>query len=333
MIQPLRIPFVVFLAAISASVAAAQANVRYYRYALSLRSQETTYSVEVPEGAHGHHFEVETDAQGRIVRAASIRYGQKEGEILYHFAGDSKLADGYETYRAGEKTGRTEIQRNAHGDWVRADSFTVAGTRTGYTVYSYGPDSVEVTSYMADGKPTQVWINSYSAKGTLTGGIEYPNPVDGGFHVDVNYDESTGLKKTRRQIRDGNVENSGTFTYDADGEEIRQDAFNASGQWFAAGEYRDGLVTRRLYHFGKELHYAYDDQRRLKETKLLLNDALVCRFVYERLADGTVKRTLALGPDGTLWAEYPDQEIWEVDNFGQPISGKSVVMHKAGRWY
>jgi hypothetical protein len=109
--------------------------------------------------------------------------------------------------------------------------------------------------------------------------------------------------------------------------------FDPAGHWFAAAELVSGLTTKRLYDSSKELRYSYDERRRVKETMLLYNDMLVCRFTYDRLADGTAKRTLAFGPDGALWAEYPDMEVVDVRQNGHPINGRPAIINRAGNWY
>src|SRR5437762_9584167 len=65
---------------------------------------------------------------------------------------------------------------------------------------------------------------------------------------------------------------------------------------------------------------------------LSLHDALpiFCRFTYDRLADGTATRTLAFGPDGALWAEYPDMEVVDVRQNGHPINGRPAIINKIG---
>ena len=123
------------------------------------------------------------------------------------------------------------------------------------------------------------------------------------------------------------------FHYDDDGDLVRQDMFDPDGNWFAAAELVDGLTTRRLYDSSKELRYSYDERRRIKETTLFFQDRLVCRFLYDRLSNGTVKRTRAFGPDGALWAEYPDMEVVDVRQNGHPINGRPAIIKKAGDWY
>jgi hypothetical protein len=300
---------------------------------LLTRGQESTYTTELPSEARGRYHAVETDAQGRITRDAVIRDGQKISERVYSFAPDGQAASEYETFTGPEKTGRVRILRNPDGFRTREDYFTVNGVLTGYTLYTYRTDSVEATSYTSDGKRRSVNVSFYSPKDILTRAISYSNPDDQRFHVDSDFDDRTGLRKGSMQFEDGNLSNSGLFNYDEDGDLVRQDIFDPAGHWFAAAELVNGLTTKRLYDSSKELRYIYDERRRVRETTLFYNEMLVCRFTYDRLADGTARRTLAFGPDGALWAEYPDMEVVDVRQNGHPINGRPAIINKAGNWY
>ena len=328
-----RLLFLALISSIDPSVANAQAGVHYYRYELLTRSQESQYVTEVPAGASGRHHVVETDAQGRITRTVVIRDGQKVSQRAYSFAPDDKAASEYDTFTGSEKSGRVTIQRNASGERTREDYFTVSGAATGYTLYSYRADSVEATSYTVEGKKRAVNVSFYSPQDILARAINYSNPDDQGFYVDSDFDDRTGLRKGSTQFENGNLTNSGLFNYDDDGDLIRQDIFDPAGHWFAAAELVNGLTTKRLYDSSKELRYSYDERRRVKETTLFYNEMLVCRFTYDRLADGTTKRTLAFGPDGELWAEYPDMEVVDVRQNGRPINGRPAIINKTGNWY
>lgn len=321
------------IASITPSVATAQAGVHYYRYELLTRSQEPQYVTEVPAASRGRHNAVETDALGRIIRTAVIRDGQKISERLYSFAPDDRNTNEYDTFTGSEKTGRVKIQRNPSGERIREDYFTVSGAATGYTLYSYSADSVEATSYTFEGRKRAVNVSYYSPQGILTRSINYSNPDDQSFHVDSDFDDRTGLRKGSTQFEGGNLTNSGLFNYDDDGDLVRQDMFDPAGHWFAAAELVNGLTTKRLYDSSKELRYSYDERRRVKETTLFYNEMLVCRFTYDRLPDGTTKRTVAFGPDGEQWAEYPDMEIVDVRQNGQPINGRPAIINKTGLWY
>jgi hypothetical protein len=328
-----RLVLLAFIGAISPPAASGQTSVHYYRYEMMTRAQEFVYANEVPSDTRGRQNAVETDTLGRITRTAVIRDGQKISERVYSFAPDGKAASGYETFTGAEETGRVRIQRNGDGGRTREDYFTVNGVLTGYTLFSYRADSVETTSYTSDGQKRAVNVSFYSPTGILTRAITYSNPDDQSFHVDSDFDERTGLRKGSTQFESGNLSNSGLFDYDDSGDLVRQDVFDPAGRWFAAAELVDGLTTKRLYDSSKELRYSYDERRRVKETTLFYNDMLVCRFSYDRLPDGTAKRTLAFGPDGALWAEYPDMEIVDVRQNGQPINGRPAIINKPGNWY
>ena len=328
-----RLLFLVLIAPIFPSIASGQAGVHYYRYELLTRPQESQYVAEVPPGATGRYHEVETDAEGRITRTAVVRDGQKISQRVYSFAAAASAPTEYDTFTGSEKSGRVKIQRNTAGDRTREDYFTVGGAATGYTLYSYGAESVEATSYTVEGKKSAVNVSFYSQMGIRTRAISYSNPDDQGFHVDSDFDMKTGLRKGSTQFEGGNLSNSGLFNYDDDGDLIRQDVFDPAGHWFAAAELVNGLTMKRLYDSSKELRYSYDERRRVKETTLFYNEMLVCRFTYDRLPDGTPTRTFAFGPDGALWAEYPDMEVVDVRQNGQPINGRPAIINKVGNWY
>jgi hypothetical protein len=262
-----------------------------------------------------------------------MRAGRSVSARVYSYAPDGKHSTGYDIFTGQDKTGRVVIQRNSNGDRTREDFFTVGGDATGHNIFSYGAESVEATSYSADGKVKTLNISYYSPKGLLTRSVNYSNPQDRGFHVDSDFNERTGLRKGSSQFEGGNLSSSALFDYDDDGDVIRQDVFDPAGNWFAATEVVNGLTMKRIYGSSKELRYTYDEGRRVKETRLFYNEMFVCRFTYDRLADGTPTRTLAFGPDGALWAEYPDMEVVDVRQNGRPINGRPAIISKAGDWY
>ena len=328
-----RIIALAIAAGITCALANGQTNVHRYRYELWTRSQDPTFANEVPPDAAGQYYSVETDAQGRIARVAVIRDRKSISEDAYYFGPGDKAANEFESFRGSEKTRRTKIQRNETSEITREDYYTVAGVLPGYALYSYRVDSVVKAVYTSEGKRKTIFVCSYSPKGTLARSIVFSNPNDQNFHNDVDYDDSTGLMRLRKQFTGGKLDNIGLFTYNANGDEIRQDVYNAAGKRYATTESPDGLVTKRMYAGGEESRFTYDDKRLLKETALFYKGAFVCRFVYDRLPDGTVKRTQALGPQGDLWAEYPDQCVVDVRRDGSPINGEPAIIHKKANWY
>jgi len=98
------------------------------------------------------------------------------------------------------------------------------------------------------------------------------------------------------------------------------------------------LETSTLFKWAtgesEERRPTFDAARLRKETKFYRNGTLITTFVYDRFPNGTVRRTLALGPNGELMAEYPDLVVTTVDGDGHPIdhpdSGK---IYKIGKWF
>jgi hypothetical protein len=279
---------------------------------------------------------VETDGKKRITRIAQLRNGQKISEEFYRFAANAKLPSEYESFTAGEKTGVSRIQRDSAGNRVREDNFTAGGTLTGYEVYSYSPDHVEEIDYTSDGKKDGYSIFYYSSNGTLVRRIRHP-PADPPMYLDTQVDEGTGLRKSLQQFNDGKLNNTVSFAYNADSDLVRQDFYDADHKWLGADEFSDNLKTKRIYKAEeggtKELRYTYDEKRWYKESALYYKGVFVCKLLYDRLPDGTAKRTLALGPNGELWAEYPDAQVIDVTQNGNDAIGRKSVIHKTGNWW
>jgi len=334
-----RIFFAAFVVA-AAATASAPVNIRNYRYKLSTRSQEPEFAAEISpsDRVAGAHYEVEADVQGRTTRIAVMRDGQKLSETLFRFARDAKLPSEFENFEAGEKTGIVRIQRNEAGNRVREDYLMLGGTPTDHVEYSYTPDHVEKDFYTTDGKKSEYSILYYSTKGTLARNITYYSPFDPGRRTEWEYDDGTGLAKSRQQFLDGKLSVMVSYTYNGDGGLVRTDAYNSNHVWFAADEFNDELRTKRIYkdeRGTKEMRITYDEKRLLKESALYYKDVFICRLVYERFPNGTVKRTLALGPDGEVWAEYPDYEVFDVKRNGESTEAKlpGSVIHKTGAWW
>jgi len=317
--------------------AAAQNTVRHYRYSLHTRSQDLRFAQEVPASVSGNQFVVEMDAEGRIVSVSSVRNGKTTARRVYRFATGQKLASGYESFDGDDPAGRVEIQRNAVGDRTRENNYTLAGTLTGYATYTYLTETVEQKNYNPEGKLKSRALYSYSPRGIMITQEFYSNPDEKLNHVDAEYDEGTGLAKATKQFRNGALLNSRSLTYNTDNDLIREDSYDPHGKPYVFRELADGLNVRKVYksadEITKELRYTYDDKRRLKQTDLYSKGSSICRFIYDRMPDGTVKETRALGPKGELWAEYPDQEIMDVERDGKPINGIGATVYKVGNWW
>lgn len=334
-----RILIAAFLVAIAASAASAQVNIRNYRYKVLTRSQEPEFSAEILSTVpvHQTHYEVEADAQGRTARFAVVRDGEKLSETSFRFEGEAKLPNEFENSEAGEKTGVVRIQRDAAGNRVREDHLLLGGTLAEHVDYSYSTDHVEEDSFTREGLKSEYSLLYYSPKGTLIRNIKY-YADNTGRRTEWEYDDATGLEKSRQQFIGGKLTVAISYTYNANGSLTRSDAYNSNHVWFAADEFTDELRTKRIYkdeRGTKEIELAYDEKRWLTESTLTFNKVFICKFVYDRFPNGTVKWTNALGPKDELMAEYPNYEVFDVKRNGESTEMKlpGSVIHKTGNWW
>ena len=80
------------------------------------------------------------------------------------------------------------------------------------------------------------------------------------------------------------------------------------------------VVEGRRYRV-QEARYAYDGQP-------------IFTLVYGRLADGRVVRSVARGPDGAVWAEYPDVYVEYVEPTGEAVDRPGVAkIYRKGPWW
>jgi hypothetical protein len=326
--------------ALGSSPAAAQA--RSYRHWLSTRADtQQVFTGEVPGGAStpGGYYLVETDPTGRVTRVSSFQDGKKTGVTEFQFSAGARWFTAYDDYAAtGEKTGSVKVQRNGKGETVRYDHFTVSGDLTGYSARSAGGVSgagIEWTTYKQDGKAADRYVDFYSPRGLLIEQQWYP---DATTNYDAKMEEMTGLAQSRQKLVNDSLVSSNKYTYDSNGSRTRDDIYGQDGVWYGAREYAGGLINRVFYRFRdsstKEMRYTYDDKQLTKEIKLSVNGQPICTFTFDRLSDGTVKRTLAVGPDGSLYAEYPNLFVTDVSRQGQALDHPDVaVIHKTGDWW
>jgi antitoxin component YwqK of YwqJK toxin-antitoxin module len=323
------------LLALVVPFACVRADVHRYRYEITGRSGEPMFAVELPPdiSPSGPWYEVETDSLARLARVAEMRGAMKENETVCHYLGKSLFSYSADTYQLGEHTGLLKYQRNEKGYRTRTDGFTVIGEPTGYSVRLYNGDNIEDIRYSADGKPVVRYFYYYSDKDVLTRYRRYMGSAYDDYLVDL----VTGVATSRKKFEDNKLQATSVYTYDENGEVVRQAVYNPDGTPFGAFEYSQGLIVRKNFQLTngtkEESMITYDEKRRAKEAKFSVNGKLVCTFVYDRLPDGTVKRTRALGPDGALWAEYPDRDVNQVEKNGQASNRNDAILHRIGNWW
>jgi hypothetical protein len=333
----LKVFFAGAVLAASVSPAWGQTTVHCYRHVISTKIGDDEYRDEVPncDKASGGYAKVERDTQNRIVSVTGLRDGKVTGKTRNKYAGTAALPYGDEDWQDGELKGTTHYERNATGLTTRAESRTAQGVLTGYTVYSDTPEYLEFFSYGSDGNRTGHGREYYSPQGLLIRSISYMGQDSG--YIDKLWDEQTGLALSAKQFKNGNLLYTDKYSYGPEGDLVRMDGYRTDGTWFAADEYQHGLRSKRIYKMAnganKEIRYTYDEKRWLAKAEVVYQDKLICALKYDRAEDGTVRRTLAVGPDGSLWAEYPAPAVFDIESSGSAVNRTDGTIHHSGNWW
>ena len=310
------------------------ADTTYYRRELQDRFPGTRFVEEVPARSGGNYYRIERDNAGRITRETWFRNGAPTGsEYIYSFEGNAELPSGYRYFEAGEEKGRTHYTRDTRGNVIRAESYTVGGTLSSYSTLQYLSDELTVIhGFAPDGKEISRGESHYSSAGILIRSRSY-NVPDLSSYVDRVYDVGTGRVTSATQFTGGKVSVRSSYAFNADGDVVREDAYDADGSFFASEEFSDDLAIRRRYSDGKELRYTWDAHRRRVGTEVWFGGRLICRLTYDRLPNYIVTRTIAVGPNGDLWAEYPNKQVIDIDEDGMPSQGGETKILKTGKWW
>lgn len=319
--------------------AQARADVQYFRFSISTyQPGPPKYTGQLPSPkTKGGVYEVTRDALKRVSHVAIYRDGKKLTETVYQYTGSAKLSSGYKFYRNGALEESGKYQRDASGQVSRADYYTAQGTLTGYWTGTHTPAEIDGTSYSDKGTVTSHSQSFYDSKGFLIR-AKYYETADNTIYYDTKYDPASGLSMSQSKWDKGKQVSEERYSHDSYGDLTRIDVFDpATNKPYGRKEYSDGLRRKDSYNFTdgstKEIDYIYDSQRILSSAKMLANGTLVCTFTFDRLPDGTIKRTLATGADGQLWAEYPDNQVTNVYNDGTSVDNKPGTIYKTGKWY
>ena len=314
------------------------ADVRWYRYALELRSGDTRYVTPLePTVVDGRRYRVDTDARGRTTRVATFVGPRKVAEVAYRFGGGERWARGYDFWAAdGEQTTTVKIQRDEHGRRARQEFFLLDGRLTTYRVRTYTDGGVESAQFTAAGKQEGRTVLAYSAEDVLTRARWYPG--DPSTYYDTEFDAQTGLSKGRRKYRNGVLDSSSREIHDGGGLVTRSIHYNAEGRPFGVTDFADGLKVISRYALADgsslEVRFSHDDKRRTRETRYSYDGRHICTLVYERLPNGRVVRSMALGPNGDVWAEYPDLYVEYIERSGEAVDRPGVAkIYKKGPWW
>ena len=316
----------------------AQAAERYYRDTAGLKlSPPGRFLGEVsPEATRdGVYFGVTTDAYGRITRTVRLEDGAPTEQSEFSYQGARPWPDRELDYNHGTPTGTRVFRRNAAGEVVHGESFDASGARTGFWSEAFTANRSEGVAFTGDGKPSSDWTAYYAPGGARTRLVSHnagSNRTD-----ETDYDEK-GLVKSERILENGALISTQRYSYDYNDDLVRNDIYDNRGVWYGADSYDHDRMAKKQYKLAdgttEEVDYIYDAKGWAESAQQYVNGNLVCSFRYEHHADGTMKRTLATGPDGTLWGEYPDIQVFIVDQTGHVFGRANLgTILKDGNWW
>jgi antitoxin component YwqK of YwqJK toxin-antitoxin module len=310
---------------------------RYYRNSVDVRTgSPSKYVIEVPESAamHGGYYKVTTDDGGRVTRVIFLHDGKPASETVYKY-GDGKLPSEAQTSTNGAVTGLTKITRDSSGQPIRTDHFTAQGALTGYTLAKYFGDRSDSENFTADGHRRWRSQSYYDSSGIMVRSTTHTEGISA--DQEKTYDPLRGIEKSSKQFLNGKLQLSRVNTYDPNDDLVRQDLYDEKERWYGALTYENNHLVKRFYKFldghTQETTLKYDANGWRARGQQTRDGKLICSFVYEYLPDGTIKRTIALGADGSLWAEYPDLNVSVVGQDGHPPNSTAGTVHKKGKWW
>jgi hypothetical protein len=316
----------------------ASAAEHYYRDGIRTRlAWPLRYLTEVPASAttHGGYIKVETDAEGRIVRTTFLWDGQPVDSDVLNYSGDARLPDHTRHFAAGVLTGVTAFTRDTDGQPTRVEFYTDQGVLTGYATNTFFSDHADGASFTPEGVRKARWQAYFSPDGAEIRRLTYF--AEGDSYIEEQFDPTRGVEASMKKYVNGKVRIAYVDTYDADDDLIRRDMYNENNAWYGAEYYERNLQTKGLYKFSsgeiREIRYSYDPRRWATSTQQFEDGVLVCTFLFERFPNGTIKRTIAQGPDSSLWAEYPNLMVVEVNRSGHPPGSTAGVIYKVGDWW
>jgi hypothetical protein len=323
---------------LSAGAPAQAGSVAYYRYNLYTCGPVPEFAEPVSPGVSGTYYGVERDTRGRVVALAVWRNGRVLTRRIYHYSSDQQGFSSTDEYTGTVQTGRTVLKYNADGFVIRVDYFDAAGARTGYVTVDVVAQGGTKNVYTAEGRLKTVRKYHCSVAGRVVAVTEYERPDDRGEYMVCEYNENTALNSVCEQYWDGKLDVVISSIYGANGDQTSMIASTADGTAIATEEYSDARRTLRRYvenssTAGLELRDHYNEKEWRDEVAVYYRGTFVCRLKYEMTSDGTVQKTLALGPDGSLWAEYPDHAVYDIDQQGTAAEDFPMVRYKTGNWW
>jgi hypothetical protein len=321
------------------SITVASAETKYFQYIFTNKYGDVVFTDELLPSTIGNkkHFKVEFDNMGRIMNYATLVNWRAISTNELNYSGDSKFYTEFVFYDAtGVKKNITRIMRTPSGERIRREFFTVSGEMTSYTTYNYFPDRYEWVNFTADNKLTGKYRTYFDNRDIVYKEIRFPINEDA-YYIGL-FDTKTGFITAQDKYEKGKHIVHTKYSYNENNMLIKRDLYNPlnNNNWYGANDYNDDLLIGKRYIFKdgatQEIKTEYGKDRVSTQSWLYRNNKLVCRFVYERRANGSIIRTLAYNGSGDLMAEYLNKVVDHINGDGSPLDGGEYKIYKKPVW-
>jgi hypothetical protein len=311
------------------------ALVALFRHSLFTISGDIAYVGDIHDKSIGLTYAVMTGADGQVTRVTRARNGQTQAETSYHYSSGSTRADAGESFVDGKKGTTVRIQRDSRGYRTRDDYFNADGSLQRYLLYKYTSREVEIIETYTDGREPARRLREFSLSGIMT--LERQFTPDAASEYQYRYDDKTGVLVSRTKISNGRLAITYKVTYDDRGDLLEENLYTPENTWYGVVRFSDGLAVKKYYRFLngqiKESDITYDARRRPSEAKIFINGNFICTLRAEwNQSDGFIG-TVALGPHGEKWAEYPNNWVNDVVADGHALDGYRSVVYRSGSWW
>ena len=210
---------------------------RAQAYVLSGETEENLYAARA-DSEQAIELD-ETLAEGWLGLAdVYIRMGDYDKALevlregLEKTGGDQSIADKIAEMEGGNIT-------DSSGKMRRMSTYNAAGDLIWYHTYTYNEQGriASITSFDGAGNQTGHVDYKYDGSGNVTTGCSYSDTGEVS-QVDYEYDSSGNMVKYVYYDQNGQVESTASITYDADGNQIREDWQSSDGHsWYRISEY------------------------------------------------------------------------------------------------
>ena len=275
------------------------------------------------------YHKIKYDNLGRIVKKSFYSYGELEEWTEYFYNNHSKYYDKCFYYdQDGYKRSIEEVERLQNGLRKKCQTFTVNGELTNYSLYNFSNEGYEITSFKQGDKLDNKSIYKFDKEGNLIYGEKHHQRI---LYKDY-YNKNSGQKIKRKRYKGTVLDGIGDFEYDQQGNRVIMNIYSSKGKLRGSKKFYKGMIIDETDR-SESYKFEYNSRKVKQSCTYYRNDRLICKFIYERYENDTIKKTLAYDKDNNLMAEYPEKVVQYVNkNMEETHGAEGIVYSKPKNW-